>query len=138
MDHVLPEKRSRNMAAIQSTNTKPELAVRRLVHGMGYRYRLHAKELPGKPDIVFPSRKKIVFVHGCFWHHHQGCRYATSPKTRMNFWNEKFAQNVARDRRNRLALKKAGWTVMIVWQCELKNSEKLARRIDGFLQKNES
>lgn len=138
MDHVLPEKRSRNMAAIQSTNTKPELAVRRLVHGMGYRYRLHAKELPGKPDIVFPSRKKIVFVHGCFWHRHQGCRYATSPKTRMNFWNEKFAQNVARDRRNRLALKKAGWTVMIVWQCELKNSEKLARRIDGFLQKNES
>ena len=138
MDHVLPEKRSRNMAAIQSTNTKPELAVRRLVHGMGYRYRLHAKELPGKPDIVFPSRKKIVFVHVCFWHHHQGCRYATSPKTRMNFWNEKFAQNVARDRRNRLALKKAGWTVMIVWQCELKNSEKLARRIDGFLQKNES
>lgn len=138
MDQFSSEKRSRIMATIQAANTKPELAVRRLVHGMGYRYRLHAKELPGKPDIVFPGRKKIVFVHGCFWHRHRGCRYATSPKTRTDFWNEKFVKNVARDRRNRLALKKMGWAVMVVWQCELKNSEKLARRIDGFLQNDES
>jgi len=138
VDQFSSEKRSRIMATIQAANTKPELAVRRLVHGMGYRYRLHAKELPGKPDIVFPGRKKIVFVHGCFWHRHRGCRYATSPKTRTDFWNEKFVKNVARDRRNRLALKKMGWAVMVVWQCELKNSEKLARRIDGFLQNDES
>jgi DNA mismatch endonuclease (patch repair protein) len=136
VDHVAPEKRSLIMAAVRSKNTKPEMAVRRLVHGLGYRYRLHAKELPGHPDLAFPSRKKIVFVHGCFWHRHPRCRYATSPKTRVAFWNEKFEKNVARDRRDRRALKKAGWAVMIVWQCELKNLERLARRIDDFLKKD--
>jgi DNA mismatch endonuclease, patch repair protein len=136
VDHVVPEKRSRIMAAVRSENTQPEMAVRRLVHKMGYRYRLHARGLPGRPDLVFPQRRKIVFVHGCFWHRHRNCRFATSPKTRVVFWSEKFERNMARDRRDRRALKKAGWAVMVVWQCELKNPEELARRIDDFLKKD--
>ena len=104
---------------------------------MGYRYRLHVKDLPGHPDLVFPSRQKILLVHGCFWHRHPKCRYATSPKTRVEFWQEKFQRNVARDRRDRRDLTREGWSVMVVWQCELKNLKKLARRIDDFLEKTD-
>jgi DNA mismatch endonuclease (patch repair protein) len=132
-DHVNRGKRSLIMAAVHSKDTKPELAVRSLVHALGYRFRLHVASLPGKPDLVFPGRRKIIFVHGCFWHRHARCRYATSPKTRPEFWQEKFFTNVARDRRTRRELKKLGWSILTVWQCELKNPQKLEVRIEGFL-----
>lgn len=132
-DHVNRGKRSLIMAAVRSKDTKPELEVRSLVHALGYRYRLHVDSLPGKPDLVFPGRHKIIFVHGCFWHRHARCRYATSPKTRSKFWQEKFCTNVARDRRTRQELKKLGWSILTVWQCELKNRKKLEVRIDEFL-----
>lgn len=123
------------MAAVHSKNTKPEMVVRKLVFGMGYRYRLHSAKLPGKPDMVFPGKCKVIFVHGCFWHRHKGCRYATSPKTRVDFWEGKFAANVARDKRTERELKKLGWSVLTVWQCQLKEPERLAKRLDDFLSK---
>ena len=132
-DHVDPETRSRIMQAVHSKDTKPELAVRRMVHSMGFRYRLHVNNLPGKPDLVFPSRGKIVFVHGCFWHRHRGCRFTTSPKTRAEYWEDKFCANVARDRSTVKTLKKMGWAVMTVWQCQLKNPVRLAGRLNEFL-----
>jgi DNA mismatch endonuclease (patch repair protein) len=123
------------MAAVHSKNTKPEMVVRKLVFGMGYRYRLHSANLPGKPDLVFPGRHKVIFVHGCFWHRHKGCRYASSPKTRVDFWEAKFDANVARDKRTNRELKELGWSVLTVWQCQLKEPEKLARKLDDFLSK---
>jgi len=132
-DHVDPRKRSLIMAAVHSKNTGPELAVRKIVHSLGYRYRLHVDTLPGKPDLVFRSRRKVVFVHGCFWHRHRHCRYASSPTTRKKFWEAKFAANVARDRRTLRSLKRMGWRAMTVWQCELKKSERLIRRLNEFL-----
>jgi DNA mismatch endonuclease (patch repair protein) len=135
VDHVDQAKRSLIMAAVHSKNTKPELVVRKLVFGMGYRYRLHSAKLPGKPDLVFPGRHKVIFVHGCFWHRHKGCRYATSPKTRVDFWEAKFDANVARDKRTNRELKELGWSVLMVWQCQLKEPEKLARKLDDFLSK---
>lgn len=109
------------------------MAVRKIVHALGYRYRLHVPTLPGRPDLVFPARRKIVFVHGCFWHGHNKCRYATSPKTNREFWESKFAANVARDRRVRRELKKMNWATLTVWQCELKKPEKLTERLNDFL-----
>lgn len=132
-DHVQPSERSRIMAAVASKNTKPEMAVRSIVHKLGYRYRLHSADLPGTPDLVFPSRGKVIFVHGCFWHRHHRCRYASQPKTHVTFWIDKFHANLARDRRVQAELKKLGWEILIVWQCELKNQEKLSRRLDDFL-----
>jgi DNA mismatch endonuclease, patch repair protein len=133
VDHVDRATRSLIMAAVRSENTTPEMAVRRIVHGLGYRYRLHAADLPGRPDLVFPARHKIVFVHGCFWHRHAGCRFASIPKTRAKFWEAKFAANVARDRRARRELKRMNWSVFTVWQCELRNPKRLAERLDDFL-----
>ncbi len=143
MDSVPPEDsvansmtsaaRSRNMAAIRSKNTRPELFVRRMVHKMGYRYRLHSEKLPGKPDIVFASRQKIILIHGCFWHRHSNCKNTPTPKTRTEYWQQKFATNVDRDRRTIGKLHKMGWGVMTVWECEIARPEKLARRIDHFL-----
>jgi DNA mismatch endonuclease (patch repair protein) len=132
-DHVHRDKRSLIMAAVHSKNTKPELAVRKIAHALGYRYRLHVADLPGKPDMVFPARRKIILVNGCFWHRHPRCRYATSPKTRSAFWQKKFCTNVARDRRTRQQLRKLGWSILTVWQCELKNPQKVEVRIDEFL-----
>lgn len=123
------------MASVHSEDTGPEMAVRRIVHRLGFRYRLHVRDLPGKPDLVFPGRRKIVFVHGCFWHRHGKCRYATSPKTRKAFWLAKFGANVERDRRAKRDLKKMGWAVLTVWQCELKKPERLTGRLDDFLSK---
>lgn len=122
------------MAAVRSKNTGPELAVRRIAHGLGYRYRLHVPTLPGTPDLVFPARRKIILVHGCFWHRHRGCRYASFPKTHIKSWHEKFDRNLARDRKNARVLRKLGWEILVVWQCELKNRIKLSRRIDDFLK----
>lgn len=133
MDHVDKAKRSEMMRAVPSKNTQPEVAVRRIVHKLGFRYRLHVATLPGKPDLVFPSRHKVIFVHGCFWHRHKSCRYATSPKTRADFWNHKFDANVLRDRSTVRTLKKMGWDVMTVWQCQLKFPEKLGGRLYAFL-----
>lgn len=132
MDRVSSEKRSLIMSAVRSKNTSPELAVRRLVYGLGYRYRLHSKSLPGCPDLVFSGRRKVILVHGCFWHRHPKCRYATTPKSRVDFWMAKFERNVARDRRVCRELKKMGWAVMVVWQCELKDLQQLSQRIEAF------
>ena len=134
-DHVDRKKRSLIMAAVHSKDTSPELAVRKIVHGLGYRCRLHVGTLPGRPDLVFPARCKVVFVHGCFWHRHRECRYATSPKTRRKFWEAKFSANVARDRRTARDLKRMGWAVLTVWQCELKKPERLTGRLNDFLSK---
>jgi DNA mismatch endonuclease (patch repair protein) len=133
VDHVDQAKRSLIMAAVHSEDTGPERVVRGIVHRLGYRYRLHVKTLPGRPDLVFPARRKVIFVHGCFWHRHRMCRYATSPKSRRKFWEAKFAANVARDHRNRRQLKRMGWAVLTVWQCELKKKERLTGRLDEFL-----
>lgn len=132
-DHVDSSKRSLIMSAVHSKDTKPEMAVRKAVHALGYRYRLHAANLPGKPDLVFPSRGKVIFVHGCFWHRHSKCKYATMPKTRPEFWQDKFSANMTRDRRTRRELKQLGWEVLTVWQCELKKPEKLTERLNDFL-----
>lgn len=133
MDHLNREKRSQNMAAIHSENTSPEIAVRRIVHSLGYRYRLHVPNLPGKPDLVFPSRKKILFVHGCFWHCHNRCKRAAIPKTRTAFWREKLTANADRDRRKRHELRAMGWKVLTVWQCQLRSPKQLTEQIDAFL-----
>ena len=123
------------MAAIRSGGTKPEMIVRRIAHGLGYRFRLHRKDLPGKPDLVFVSRRKIVFVHGCFWHLHPkaACLDARVPKSNQDYWRPKLERNVARDKQNRRALARMGWKVLIVWDCETKNEERIARRLQRFL-----
>jgi DNA mismatch endonuclease (patch repair protein) len=132
MDRVSRATRSRIMAAVHTRDTGAEKAVRSLVHRLGYRYSLTRHELPGKPDLVFVSRRKIVFVHGCFWHGH-ACRYGRLPKSRRDYWEPKITTNKTRDRRQTKDLRKAGWSVMIVWQCQLKKKDALQRRIEGFL-----
>lgn len=123
MDTVDQATRSRMMSGIRGKNTKPELLVRKYLHAHGYRFRIHRKDLPGKPDVVLPKFRTCLFIHGCFWHRHVGCRYATTPKTRVEFWNEKFQQNVARDLANIQSLEAAGWNVLIIWECQLKADE---------------
>lgn len=132
MDTVTAEKRSWIMGRIRGKDTKPEMVVRRLAHSLGYRYRLHRRSLPGSPDLVFPSRRKVIFVNGCFWHAHR-CLGGKLPKSRTEFWREKLEGNKARDARNRLELRRSGWGVMTVWECEMKDAERLAERIRGFL-----
>src|SRR5215210_1997488 len=107
------------MGRIRATDTKPEMMVRRLLHSLGYRFRLHRRDLPGSPDLAFPSRRKIVFVHGCFWHQHPGCRLAYRPKSNIDFWSEKFAANRRRDRRAIRRLRSSGWDPLVIWECEL-------------------
>jgi DNA mismatch endonuclease (patch repair protein) len=117
-DRITPETRSRNMAAIRGSNTQPELAVRRFLHSRGFRFRLHRKDLPGKPDIVLPRYRTVVLIHGCFWHLH-GCKNTVIPKTRTNWWTAKLTGNRARDERIRSLLEQSGWNVQIVWECEI-------------------
>jgi DNA mismatch endonuclease (patch repair protein) len=133
-------KRSEVMGKIRSKDTKPEIAVRKLLHGMGYRFTVNGpknRSLPGRPDIVLPKHKTVVFVHGCFWHRHKGCKVASNPKTNKKFWREKFARNVARDRENLRELRRLGWRTIIVWECEVGKTEKvckkLKRRIDSAI-----
>ncbi len=121
------------MALVQSRNTLPERIVRRLVHAMGYRYRLHRRDLPGTPDLVFPGRRKVIFVHGCFWHRHANCALARLPKTRVDFWLPKLAANAERDARNARALRRLGWGILTIWECQLGNEGKLRKRIRRFL-----
>ncbi len=129
MDDLTPEKRSWNMSRIRGRDTKPELLVRSLLHRLGYRFRLHCRDLPGTPDIVLPKYRTVIFVHGCFWHRHPGCRYAYTPKSRVEFWKDKFTANVDRDARTRRALEQAGWQVLIVWECELRDMAGLSDRL---------
>ncbi len=122
------------MSHIRGKDTLPELAVRRLVYSLGYRYRLHSKKLPGRPDLVFAGRKKVIFVHGCFWHMHPRCRKGRPPKTKRAYWLPKLKENRKRDLRNQRVLRKEGWAFLIVWQCELRNPDKLKAGIVNFLE----
>jgi|TARA_B100001971_G_C18223506_1_gene558790 DNA mismatch endonuclease (patch repair protein) len=132
VDKLSKERRSWNMRQIRSRDTKPELLVRKLLHKNGYRFRLHRKNLPGRPDIVLPKYQIAIFVHGCFWHRHRGCPDASTPKSRTDSWKKKFSENVARDKRNQLALRAEGWRVLIIWECETKNSDLI---IDHLINK---
>lgn len=124
VDFLTAAERSERMSRIRSSNTSPELALRRAIHALGLRFRLHRKDLPGKPDIVFPRHKAVVFVHGCFWHRHDGCKVATTPKSNTQFWVDKFDRNVARDAASQDLLQAAGWKVIVVWECELGSGRK--------------
>ncbi|WP_150639862.1 very short patch repair endonuclease [Pseudomonas fluorescens] len=129
MDIVDSATRSRMMAAIRGKNTGPEIVVRRYLHALGYRFRIHRKDLPGKPDIVMPKLRTCIFVHGCFWHRHPDCRYAYTPKSRLDFWLPKFAKNVERDLAAQSALRELGWNVVIIWECETKKIDLLSQKI---------
>ena len=128
MDRLSPERRSWLMSRVRGTNTKPELAVRSMLHRMGYRFRLHRRDLPGTPDIVLPRRSAVIFVHGCFWHGH-ACKRMKMPKSRVDYWEEKIETNRRRDRRKRRQLRALGWDVIVVWECELKRPEALAAKL---------
>ena len=129
MNKITQYKRSIIMGRIHGKDTKPEITVRSLLHSMGYRFRLHKKDLPGKPDIVLPKYKTVVFVHGCFWHQHKDCRKATIPKTNTKFWKNKLEKNVMRDSQNIDKLKSKGWNVITVWECELKDIDLLKNKL---------
>ena len=131
-DILTPSQRSELMSRIRGVDTRPELLVRRRLHALGYRFRVHARGLPGKPDLVFTRRRAVVFVHGCFWHRH-GCRKTYVPKSRQRFWRNKFAQNQARDERNRTLLLRDGWRVFVAWECEIDSDETLLPRLVAFL-----
>ena len=128
-------RRSCLMARIRGKNSKPELAVRKAAHLLGYRFRLHRKGLPGTPDLVFPRFKKVIFVHGCFWHRHLNCTRTTTPKTRAQYWIRKFSDNVERDQRKERELKALGWDVLVVWECETRPPSVLHKALVGFLSK---
>ncbi len=133
MDQISPEHRSWNMSRIRGKDTKPELKVRSVLHRLGYRFRLHRKDLPGTPDIVLPRYQTVIMVHGCFWHRHTKCKYAYTPKSRKKFWANKFSETVARDKRNREALEKGGWTVGVIWECQTRNCELLQSKMIKLL-----
>ncbi len=132
-DTLSPRERSERMSRVRSTDTKPEMRVRRLVHGLGYRYRLHVRELPGTPDLVFPSRRAVIFVHGCFWHRHENCALARLPKSRLDFWRKKLESNTTRDAAQQERLRELGWRVLVVWECQLGDTTKLTDTIRHFL-----
>jgi len=134
VDHISKIKRSWNMSRIRSVNTKPEIIVRSILHKMGYRFRLHQKKLPGKPDIVLPKYKIVILVHGCFWHRHNNCKRCTIPTTNQEYWLPKFERNIAKDKMNRKNLIKAGYIPIIIWECEIKKPEKLSKKIDKIIK----
>ena len=132
-DNLTPEKRSKIMRSVKSRDTQPEMAVRRMLHAAGYRFRLHSAKLPGKPDLIFPSKKKAIFVHGCFWHVHAGCKYSHVPAS--PFWQDKLRKNGDRDGAVVKALHELGWQVFVVWECDLKTDRQLLyARIQEFLE----
>lgn len=133
-DTLTPSERSERMSRIRNRDTKPELLVRRLVHSLGFRYRLHRLELPGKPDLVFSSRRKIIFVHGCFWHRHPDCSLARLPKSRLDFWVPKLERNRKNDLLKQDELRRLGWVVLVIWECELREHDGLKRKIMEFLK----
>lgn len=126
--------RSALMARVRGKDTRPELIVRKSAHALGFRFRLHRKDLPGRPDLVFPRLRKAIFVHGCFWHRHSGCSKASMPKTRVDFWRSKFDANVARDARSIAALRTMGWSVCVIWECETSDRRVIARKVRAFLR----
>ena len=132
MDNLSKQERSERMSRIKGTDTGPEMTVRRIVHGMGFRYRLHVRELPGKPDIVLPKLGKIIFVHGCFWHQHE-CAFSHVPKSNVSYWRPKLQRNQVRDRENIKALRSIGWKCLTLWECQMSNPERLLRRLTKFL-----
>ncbi|MBK9216752.1 MAG: DNA mismatch endonuclease Vsr [Chloracidobacterium sp.] len=134
-DNLTVEQRRKNMTLIRSRDTKPEMLVRSLLHSRGYRFRLHHPNMPGKPDIVLPRYRKIILVNGCFWHGHNCKRGRVSPKTNASYWSEKIARNRTRDRANRIRYTEHGWQTMIVWECQIKDIERLAARLLAFLSK---
>jgi DNA mismatch endonuclease (patch repair protein) len=134
MGKIDEKHRSHIMSCIKGKDTEPELFVRKIVSSLGYRYRLHSSKLPGKPDLVFPGKKKVIFIHGCFWHQHAGCKIGKPPKSNVEYWAPKLAQNVKRDRKNIAALKRLGWKALVIRECRLKDTEALASKIDGFLK----
>lgn len=136
MDTLTQEQRSVRMSRVRGADTKPEMVVRRLIHALGYRYRLHRRGLPGRPDLVFPVRRKAIFVHGCFWHRHPdpACPLARLPKSRLDFWRAKLEGNRTRDQRNEAQLQEMGWNVLVIWECQLRDRAALEKRIRGFLQ----
>ena len=133
-DRLSPAERSRLMQRIRGKDTKPEVHVRKMVWGMGHRYRLHDKSLPGTPDLVFKSAKKVIFVHGCFWHLHTGCSRYRLPLSRTDFWLPKLTENKRRDGRNIRALGRLGWMVLVVWECQLRDSNRLKKRLERFFR----
>lgn len=133
MDIVDQATRSRMMSRIRGKDTKPEMTVRRVAHRLGYRYRLHRAGLPGRPDLVFPRRRKVVFVHGCYWHRHPGCRFAYSPKSNVDFWTQKFENNVRRDLAALTLLRDSGWGPLIIWECECGIDELVAAKLTAHL-----
>lgn len=132
-DIVTPARRSEMMSGIRGKGTKPELLVRSAAHWLGFRFRLHVRKLLGSPDLVFPRRKVVLFVHGCFWHRHEGCPYCYVPKSNIQFWREKFEKNVARDKRVRMGLEEEGWRVAVIWECETADSDSLRKRLKELL-----
>lgn len=132
-DVFTAKERSRIMARVRGKDTAPELAIRSMVHRLGYRFRLHQRKLPGNPDIVLPCHKKIILVHGCFWHGHKRCKHAARPKSNRRYWNKKIDRNIERDRRNRRKLRAMGWDVLTLWECDIKNIEGAAQEIRRFL-----
>jgi len=132
VDRLSKEHRSWLMSRVRGKDTTPEMVVRRVAHGLGFRYRLHRKDLPGKPDLVFPKLRSVIFVHGCFWHRH-GCKKATTPKSNTDFWLAKFERNVERDNQNKADLRAQGWRVKTIWECETREIEALTREVQDFL-----
>jgi DNA mismatch endonuclease (patch repair protein) len=124
--------RSALMACVRDKHSKPEMVVRRIAHGLGFRFRLHRRDLPGTPDLVFPSMRKVIFVHGCFWHRHKGCVRTTSPATRRQYWADKFAANIKRDRAKQRKLRTCGWEVLVIWECQTFDIDDLTRRLTKF------
>ena len=134
VDTVSPEVRSQIMARVRSKGMKPEMKVRRLLHGLGYRYRLHRSDLPGRPDLVFPSRRKVVFVNGCFWHYHLDCDRVRIPATNREYWVGKLERNRDRDKRNLSLLEEMGWSVMTAWECQLRDIDTMTAQLVEFLE----
>ena len=137
MDTLSPSQRSERMSLIRAKDTAPELRLRRLVHAMGFRYRLHVRDLPGTPDLVFPSRHAVIFMHGCFWHRHKGCKLARLPKSKLDFWEVKLEKNRLRDRLHQRKLRALGWRVLVVWECQLHDPESVERIVAEFLRRRE-
>ena len=132
-DYLTKEQRSWNMSRIRSKDTKPELVVRSLLHRMGYRFRLHRKDLPGKPDIVLPKYKTVIFVHGCFWHGHKVCKRGNMPKSNRDYWVQKIQKNIDRDKKHRKELKKMGWKVLTIWECQIGRNAAIEKKIKKAL-----
>lgn len=136
-DTLSPSERSERMSRVRGKDSAPEMKLRRLVHGMGFRYRLHVRELPGKPDLVFPSKRAVIFMHGCFWHRHEACKLARLPKSKLDFWRTKLEANKERDLLHKRQLRELGWRVLVVWECEMSNIQQVATRVRDFLRMQE-